>query len=227
MDPGNDPINSALNYMMTSAPFDKSYSTPWSKPSKLAASISAQGGITVDVSADAFSRSTDRSTAELALQQLVYTATAAAVNASLLESAQETPVTILVDGHSGYEAFDKIKLDSPLTRVPEAQAALWLTDPQQSSVYKDAPVIVNGRVRPGTPAPSWTVRKKNSKEGNQDQQDVVAEGTADLVQSTDFATFSALLDLAPGEYAVEAYWVDPNDPGRQQGLQKKSFTIES
>lgn len=220
LDPGSDPITSALSYMMAAEPFDKTYKTPWSKPSKLAASISAQGAITVDVSADAFGRGADHDTARLALQQLVYTATAAAVNASLLEPSENTPVTLLVDGYTDYQAFDRIALTGPLNRDQGALGSLWLIDPQQSSVYRNAPVVLNGRVALNIPAPSWVIRKRQGQ-----QQITVAEGKAELVENSAYSTFSVPLVLDPGMYEVEASWAVPDTPQDKRGTQRKSFTV--
>jgi spore germination protein GerM len=83
--PGEDnPITKALRAMMSEAPLDPDFFTPWQNPKNLATSISGTNVITVDVSADAFNSNLDADMAQRAIQQLVYTATAAGASSAWL-----------------------------------------------------------------------------------------------------------------------------------------------
>ena len=72
--------------------------------------------ITIDISADAFGHKVDQGIAERSVAQLVYTATAAAAMAGLVDTTTAVQVSVLVDGHTGYNAFGHVPLDKPLTR---------------------------------------------------------------------------------------------------------------
>ena len=99
--------------MMSEKPLDPDFFTPWQNPRKLATSISGKNVITVDVSADAFNSNLDADMANRAVQQLVYTATAAGASSGLIDSGQQIQVVILVDGHTDYMAFNHVRLGSP------------------------------------------------------------------------------------------------------------------
>ncbi|BAS12133.1 hypothetical protein AHiyo8_04360 [Arthrobacter sp. Hiyo8] len=104
--PGNEnPITTALRIMMSQKPLDHDFFTPWQNPGSLATSISGKNVVTVDVSRDAFNSNLDAGMAQRAVQELVYTATAAAASSGLIDSGQQIKVTILVDGHTDYMAF--------------------------------------------------------------------------------------------------------------------------
>ncbi len=115
--PGNEnPITTALRIMMSQKPLDHDYFTPWQNPSSLATTISGKNVVTVDVSRDAFNSNLDAGMAQRAIQQLVYTATAAAASSGLIDSGQQIKVAILVDGHTDYMAFGQVKLGDPMVR---------------------------------------------------------------------------------------------------------------
>ncbi|HEX9229136.1 MAG TPA: GerMN domain-containing protein, partial [Arthrobacter sp.] len=71
----DNPVTGALRVMMSEKPLDPDFFTPWQNPKMLASSISGKNVITVDMSTDAFNSNVDPAMAELAVQQLVYTAT--------------------------------------------------------------------------------------------------------------------------------------------------------
>ncbi|WP_285724545.1 GerMN domain-containing protein [Psychromicrobium xiongbiense] len=215
--PGADPIKTAIEKMTGSKPLDPDYSTPWSKASKVTASISASGGITVDLSADAFNTSLDESTARLALQQLVYTATAAATNAGLLDTGTNIPVSVLVDGHTGFLAFDRVKLDGPLIRDRTAPAPLWIINPQQGQQYKGRPQTLTGRTTNTSGPVSWSVVAR-------DTSAIIQTGTAPAADPTT-GSFTITLTLPPGSYRLEMFWTSADSPTTKHGLDTKDFTV--
>lgn len=222
LESGDDPIRAALQLMTSSKPLDPSYSTPWSKASKIAASVSARGAITVDISADAFATKVDNATAQLAIQQLVYTATAAAANAGLVDSGQSVQVTVLVDGHTDFSAFDQVKLDRPLTRDSSVQGPIWVTDPQQSAVFESNSVNVGGRSLLGSGTLEWqlfTLEPSGMKSFSQ-------KGSATLATSSPAGNFAFSLDLPPGSYQLEVFTVNPAAPQEQTDLESKSFKVK-
>ena len=130
----DNPVTRALRVMMSQKPLDPDFFTPWQNPKKLATSISGKNVITVDVSADAFNSNVDAAMAERAIQQLVYTATAAGASAGLIDSGQQIQVVVLVDGHTDYVAFNHVRLGAPTSRSAGMVAPVWIIDPQEGDV---------------------------------------------------------------------------------------------
>lgn len=128
-----DPVVTSVKHMLEAAPEDKDYFNCWSPAKRIGATISANNEITVDISSDAFARPVDKGLAERSIQQLVYTATAAAANSGLLTGKQEPSVSIVVDGRSGYVAWGAVTLDRPLKRNQRMRAPLWIIDPAEGS----------------------------------------------------------------------------------------------
>ena len=94
------------------------------------------------MSADAFNSNVDAAMAERAVQQLVYTATAAAASAGLIDTGQQIQVVVLVDGHTDYVAFGHVRLGAPTSRSAGMVAPVWIIDPQEGT-------SVGGRRRQG------------------------------------------------------------------------------
>lgn len=217
-----DPIRAALQLMTSGKPLDPNYSTPWSKATKIAASVSGRAAITVDLSADAFSEKISNATAQLAIQQLVYTATAAASNAGLVDSGQGVQVTVLVDGHTDFNAFDQVKLDRPLTRDASVQAPIWIIDPQQNAVFESASVNISGRALLNSGTLQWELYRIDA-EG---VPTLSQKGSAPSAAATQAGTFTFSLDLPAGKYELKAFSADAANPTAQDYLEDKTFTVK-
>ncbi len=113
-------LKSAVAQVMSGDPLDPDYRTAWSEPSSL--EVTQDGdAITVEVSADAFANTQVGSKeALLAVQQVVWTATAAA--------GSPGPVTILVDGRP-YDAWGAVALGQAMTRDPQLSRRRSGSDP--------------------------------------------------------------------------------------------------
>ena len=140
-----NPVTRALRSMMSQKPLDPDFFTPWQNPKKLATSISGKNVITVDVSPDAFNSNLDEDMAKRAIQQLVYTATAAGASSGLVDSGQQIQVVILVDGHTDYLAFNHVRLGTPTPRGAGMVAPVWIIDPQEGVGVADGSVKISGR----------------------------------------------------------------------------------
>ena len=126
---GSDPAartRAALTAMLTtSSPSDPEYTTPWQDAT--VTSVRVEGDTTtVDLHGVPATPPPGASTARVAVQQLVWTATAA---------SGTTVVRLLVDGRSVPALWGVPGLDGALTRAPRAdiQAPIWLIDPQQAA----------------------------------------------------------------------------------------------
>lgn len=218
----DEPIVTALRTMMADKPLDPDYFSLWNEPSRLGASISAKNIITIDVSADAFGQKVDAGLAERSISQLIYTATAAAAMAGLVDTTTPIQVSLLVDGHTGYKAFGHVSLDKPLTRNPAFMAPVWIIDPGHGATYKEVPLKVIGQgVSPtGTLAWSLSLMKDGSVSGE------YLSGTVKIPQGpNELGEFTFNLVPPPGTYQLSIYIDDPLQPGRKIGLDTKVVTI--
>jgi spore germination protein GerM len=216
-----DPIQAALQAMTSQKPLDSDYFSPWKKASTLSASISAKNVITVDISSDAFSTGVDEGIAQRAIQQLVYTATASAANAGLIDSNQSVQVVILVDGHTDYQAFGKVKLDKPLSREGSYVAPVWVIDPQDSQTLAD-PIKVNGRGISADGKLSWQLLKTDSS----GSKSVYLSGSTAISSGpSQLGTFSFTVAPPPGTYELCVFVRDPADPTAQPGVDSKKVVV--
>ncbi|MBW4095168.1 MAG: hypothetical protein HIU81_07200 [Acidobacteria bacterium] len=218
----SDPIQSALNLMTEGNPLDPDFFTPWKKPSKLGASISGSSLITVDISSDAFTKDVDAGIAQRAIAELVYTASAAAANAGLIDKNENPQVSILVDGHTDYMAFGKIKLDKPLTRDLTLLAPVWIIDPQQD-VRSTSPVTVNGRAVSADGQVQWQV---NSIAGDDSRTTVSSGSTPVSGAPGQIGLFHFKLSLNPGTYEVRVWEKNDAKPSQQMAVDNKKFTVK-
>ena len=198
-----DPIGEAVRAMTAAKPLDQDYFTPWHPAESVTASISSKNVITVDISSNAFKGSLDAGMAHRAVQQLVYTATAAAVNAGLTTVGQESTVVILVDGKAGYRAFGHESLEEPLKRDPELVAPIWIIDPQESQV-RNTSVTVSGTAVSRPEGLYW--RAEPVVDGRPSAE-AVATGRVSFGESVGATgEFSFDATLAPGTYSLKVYY---------------------
>jgi hypothetical protein len=219
-----DPIEAALAAMTGQSPLDPDFFSPWKRPSKLAASISGKNLITVDISADAFAADVDQGIAERAVAQLVYTASAAAATAGLIDPTAAVQVSILVDGHTNYRAFGKVVLDKPLTRTGAFVAPVWIVDPQNNDGTA-APLTVHGQGSSSTGKLSWKLLKTASPDSSASAETYLSGDVALAAGADGRGDFTFLLNPPPGRYELQVFATDPQDPTRILGLDTKTITV--
>ncbi len=206
-------VASAVSAMTTQQPADPDYATPWSPASRVEASVSGDA-VTVDLSADAFAAGVGSELADLAVQQLVYTATAAA----------QVPgsVTVTVDGEP-YDAWGSVPLGEPMTRQPmvDVQNPTWLLTPVQGATVDAGTVRFTGLGTAFEGTFGWEVRDSGGA--------VVAEGFADGGANGTFDALSFTTDLSPGDYTVEVWQPDASGGESPEGPRmfpdSKAFTV--
>ncbi|MBP3043322.1 GerMN domain-containing protein [Arthrobacter jiangjiafuii] len=197
-----DPISEAVQAMTAGAPSDPDYFNPWHKAESVTASISAKNVITVDLSADAFKTSLDAGMAHRAIQQLVYTATAAAANAGLTTVGHTPSVVLLVDGKAGYRAFGHEVLEGELQRDATLVAPIWIIDPQEGSGNPTS-LTVSGAARSEGGQLSWRVEPIVD---GRPAAAAVESGFADLEAPTGGTSlYSFTVELSPGDYSVSVF----------------------
>jgi hypothetical protein len=201
---------SALAEMLSGPPADPDYTTPW-----LSSPASVDIGdheITVNLTAAAFANpDVDAERARLAVQQLVYTVTAA--------TQMSVPVRILVDGRSGYEAWGLLRLGDRVSRDSTVVAPIWVTDPQQGQRV-GSPVTVDGVGSAFEGTLAWEVTSAGGQ--------VVDSGNTQG-GSTGPAPFRFTLKLPPGTYTVTVWSPDESNGESPEGPRmypdSKTFTV--
>ncbi len=199
-------VASAVAAMTRMKPLDPDYTTPWRPASTVR--VSQQGArLTVDLSKDAFANTNLGSElASRALQQLVYTATAAAQKIGKPAST----VTITVDG-AAYDAWGVVRVGEPMLRAPlaDVQGHVWVTSPEEGAAIRQAgSVRFTGYGTSFEATFAWQVRASSGE--------VQARGNAMGGTGTGgFGEFTFSATLAPGTYVVEVSTDDPS--GGQEG----------
>ena len=212
-----DPIGEAVKAMTAGKPLDQDYFTPWHPADSVTASISSTNVITVDISSNAFKGSLDAGMAHRAVQQLVYTATAAAANAKLTAVGQESSVVILVDGKAGYQAFGHESLDEPLRRDPALTAPIWIIDPQESQV-RGTTVNTRGTAVAQESELYW---RAEPVVAGRPSPEAVASGKLELDAAPgETGSFHFSATLAPGEYSIRVYYA-----GHEASGDSKRITV--
>ena len=210
-------VGSAVSAMTHMAPLDPDYLTPWRPASRIA--VQQRGNnLVVDLSADAFSNTNVGSElAATAIQQLVYTATAAAS----VGGRPARTVTITRDGKPA-DVWGVLRIGSPTPRAPalEVLAQAWVTSPQEGDVRKAGSVRFTGFGTSFEATFGWVVRTAAGE--------VVARGSAMGGTGTGgFGPFSFSAKLTRGTYTVAVSTDDPSGgvEGNEPATDDKTFTV--
>jgi len=208
-------VASAVSAVMSGAPLDPDHRTTWSPPARL--EVTQDGdAITVDVSTDAFENpQVGSQEAVLAVQQVVWTATAAA--------GTPGPVTILVDG-APYDPWGTVALGEPMTRAPQVdvQAPIWIDSPVEGAELAAGPVTISGVSTAFEATISWELTT--------DDAEVVETGFAMGGANGVFDTYEfSTPELAPGTYTVTVWQEDASDGESPEGPrmfeEDRTFTV--
>ena len=211
------PIASAVSAMTSLKPLDPDYKTPWRPASRV--TVSQKGdAITVDLSSDAFSNTQVGSElADRAVQQLIYTATAAALKAG----TPATTVKIAVDG-AATDVWGVIRLGAAMQRAPVSavQAHTWVTSPQEGADLSAGTVTFKGFGTAFEANFVWEVRNHLGA--------VVAKGfTMGGTGDGKFGDFTFTTKLTAGTYSVKVSGSDGSGgtEGPGPAVDDKTFTV--
>ncbi|ABS04865.1 Gmad2 immunoglobulin-like domain-containing protein [Kineococcus radiotolerans] len=118
---GRDDATNALQVLLGGTAADADYRTSWGVDPAAEVTRDGSGAYVVDVSAAAVSTPLSAPEAELAVQQLVHTVTAA--------GGGSAPVRLLVDGREGATVFGSHRVPAAVERAPQVdvQAPAWIT----------------------------------------------------------------------------------------------------
>ncbi len=206
-------VASAVSAVMSGAPLDPDHRTLWSPPDRL--EVTQDGdAITVDVSADAFENTQVGSQAALlAVQQVVWSATAAA--------GTPGPVTITVDG-AAYDAWGTVALGEPMTREAGVQAQIWIDSPNEGAQVAPGVVTVSGVSTTFEATVSWELTTGDGE--------VVESGFTMGGANGTFDTFELTTpDLGAGTYTISVWAEDASGGESPEGPrmfeQDRTFTV--
>lgn len=204
-----DKVAAAVTAMATIRPDDPDYLTAW--PTIGAVTVrTTGGGLLVDLGADGFPAALPNSfTAAQALQQLVWTATAAYGDA--------VPVTVLVGGRTNV-SWGKDLFGRPVSRDLALKSPVWITDPVTGQRDHAGRVTVTGVSTAFEGTVAYQIRA--AKTG-----DVVAEGSAQGGANGVFAPFEFSADLPAGSYTVVVYAPDASGANPLGEGDSKTWTV--
>lgn len=200
-----DPIADAVRLMTASEPLDPDYRSPWRAAADVSSSISTKNVITLDISSDAFAENLGEDDARLAVQQLVYTATAAAARAGLIAGGESSSVVVLVDGTANYQAFDSLDLGGEWSRDTAALAPVWIIDPQQGVEAGTSGLTIHGVGPASEQSVSWRIDRveDGASEAEDADRSLFRDGTVDIEpQDGAPGAYSFPVTLPPGRYDV-------------------------
>ena len=193
---GGAVITAAIEEMLRATPVDPDYRGLWAPGTRVLGISKAGDRVTVDLSAAA------PADTELAMQQLVHTATAVATDVSTVQ--------LRVNG---------APVGGPTGRAPQTDvlAPVWLTTPVQGSTLPAGTVQLEGVATVFEGTVSWQVLSDG---------EVVEEGfTTASEGAPGRGTWSDTVTLEPGSYVVRALTYSAED-GSPQFADTKQITVK-
>lgn len=208
-----DPLRASLEAMIAGAS-DPDYYTLWNPDTRVLDARLSAGTITVDLSPEARQVTVDSGSAQLMVQQLVYTATEAA-------GEPDARVILLIDGATPGAVWDGVSWDDAVERADpvEVRSRVQLDVPQEGADVTSKPVTVTGQVAAGPGSRIlWTVRDAGGSD--------VASGALATPGEPGFTPFTFDVELPPGRYSVEVSLDDPAlDPAVDRPTDTRTFAV--
>jgi len=185
-------VAAAVTALASTPPADPDYRTAWTTIGSVQVT-EVGGGLQVDLGADGFPAGLpDSFTAVQAIQQLVWTATAA--------YGRNVAVRVLVDGGTNV-SWGRGLFGTSVSRDPNLWAPVWILDPVTDGRDAAGKVRVSGISTAAEATVEWQIREARGG-------DLVAEGTASGGANGQYAPFAFDVELRPGQYTVMVYAPD-------------------
>lgn len=212
-----DPIATSVMAAFNGRPLDPDYAHHLPQIDRVGVSLALDNSITLDFPVQAFDKRYTPELASMLLQQIVYSATAAAAQASLGTPEEPYRVRILVEGQANQRVFSAIDLADEYVRDTSAIAAVWIVDPQQGQRLSPQ-IEVKGLSTSDTDMLTWTLYQ--STQGS-DTWTKIDFGSVSLEsgESIFSQTYSLLLHVEPGTYRLQV-----QDP-LSSSVDSKEFTV--
>ena len=217
-----DAVRAAVQQMLGRPADDPDYRNPWPAGATVdSVSIDGAGVATVDLAGAAggatFDATVDELTARMAVQELVYTVTAAVPTSGT--SVGLTGVRLLLDGQPATTLWGRATVSGVLARTPAADtlAPIWIIDPQQGMRQgRQFQVKVAGIVYEAT----MRLRVRDGSGVVVFEQPVhLSPGPSAQYEAT------VALTLTPGQYTIEGYVISERD-GSEQVYDDHQFTVD-
>lgn len=212
VDSPRNAIEEAVTRMIAKPPVPR-YDTLWNQGTQVRSVAVRDGAITVDL--ELSGTPIIRTEPEIAIQQLVYTATAAA---SVVDRDYGSmPVRIFVDGEPADE-LGGVDVSEVLHRAPplNVRQLVQLNEPSQGTTVR-SPVRVSGDAAVYEANLLWELRQAGR---------VVDSGYTTTLEGQRFAEFEFELKLDPGEYSIVITEDDASDgEGGEPMSDERTFTV--
>lgn len=210
------PVGAAVQEMLSTLPADPDYTTLWFGGVQVQVAEVSADVITIDLSDPAENDEAALENPDLAVQQVVYTATAAAHDAGLDGSL---PVRITIDGQDPGRLFDGADVSEPVGRADplEVRQLVQLNEPGEGATVS-GPVTFAGEAAVFEATVEWVLRRDGEE---------VDSGSTETTECCTFAPFSLELELEPGSYEIVMSESDPSGgEGRPPMSDTRTFTVE-
>jgi hypothetical protein len=187
----------ALNEALRATPLDPDYRTPWADLDvSVKAADDSGGGLTVDLAGESLAErpsGVSAEEAELAVEQLVWTATAAAQS--------NTPVQFSVEGAPADRLLGvSVAGGASRANAMETLAPVWVTSPQDGEGVGTT-FTVEGQGAFFEANVSWQLLDASGE--------VVQDGFATARECCTLSPYSfSIRDVAPGDYTLRVYSAD-------------------
>ena len=216
-----EPMGDAIAYLLAGKPADPAWYTHLKSTDDVGVSIDNQNLITLDLPAKVFSAKLDEGLSERAIQQLVFTATAAASNAGILVGDTAASVRILVDGKQNATVFGGYRLQDVYQRDAKYMAPIWIIDPQFGTTTAAGAVKFHGRTSSFDGGTFYSLQAKAAD--GQSKVITAANRINDESVEPD-GSFTLTTRLPAGSYALSV-WGEEAGSKAKVGETSSEFTV--
>ncbi|WP_334123490.1 GerMN domain-containing protein [Glutamicibacter sp.] len=217
-----EPIGDAIWTLLSSDPAAPHRYTHLKPAEDIGVSISGTNVITLDLPAKVFSAHLDEGLSERSIQQLVFTATAAASSTGLLVGTTAPTVKILVDGKPNATVFDGYRLKDVYERNAKFMAPIWIIDPQYGTVLSEGKVQIKGRTTQFDIGTFYSLQKKDA-DGKLTVITAQKQVIAGKIEKD--GAFSITESLTPGSYKL-TFWGVETESDAKVGVVSSDFTVK-
>ena len=202
-------VATALGVMFRGDHADPDYASLWSPTTRVLSTSVSGDVVTVDLSVQARTSGGGSEAAAMSLQQLVWTATAA---------AQVPTARVLIEGQPVGDLWGAVQVGSaPIARAAsfEVLGPVWIETPLQGATV-GSPVSFGGSATVFEGTVSWQVLRAGA---------VVQQGFSQASEGgPGRGTWTASVTLAPGSYVLKAFESSARD-GSETFLDTKDITV--
>ena len=202
-------VSTAVGAMLRGDALDPDYGSLWAPGTRVLSTSVSGDVVTVDLSAQARTTGGGSEAAAVSLQQLIWTATAA---------AQVPTARVLVEGAPVGDFWGAVQVGSaPIARATsvEVLGPVWIEKPSQGATVGPA-VTFGGSATVFEGTVSWQVLRAGA---------VVQEGVSQAsVGGPGRGTWTASVTLAPGRYVLKAFESSARD-GSETFIDTKDVTV--